>query len=173
MSTHAFHELYENAHNPGCYCYKDIPPSGIFTIQLSRTQEPIFIDFVPYLVNGTPSLLNTSLSLEEDRKIVANQLIEKLENSIWKRISTIDCMSSSPQYVFNFIMNSICIMFSGGIDCSIIACLLCHILQKHHLSWVIELANIAYGDKIEEREVESLASIAQVFPDRYTACTPF
>lgn len=62
-------------------------------------------------------------------------------------------------------------MFSGGIDCSILVCLLCRILKTHRLNWVIELANISYGDTIETSQAKSLVSIEQTLPDRYTACS--
>lgn len=61
-------------------------------------------------------------------------------------------------------------MFSGGIDCTLLVCLLCRVLKRKNVSCVIELVNITYGDCIEEKEQESLHSITQSFPDRYTAC---
>ena len=61
-------------------------------------------------------------------------------------------------------------MFSGGIDCSILACLLCRVLQKHKLKWVIELVNIAYDEMIAKKEKESFKQLEQMIPDRFTAC---
>lgn len=65
---------------------------------------------------------------------------------------------------------SICVMFSGGIDCTLLVCLLCRVLERKNARCVIELVNIAYGDCIEEKEKESLHSIAESYPDRYAAC---
>ena len=63
-------------------------------------------------------------------------------------------------------------LFSGGIDCTILVCLLCRVLERLQLHYVIELVNIAYGDSIEQQEKESLFQISQSYPDRFTACTP-
>lgn len=59
-------------------------------------------------------------------------------------------------------------MFSGGIDCSILACIVARLFQKHRILRPIELASIAYGDvcSCEETNPQSLKEVA---PDRYTA----
>lgn len=168
ISPEAYHVLYENSCNSGVLSFKDIPPYGVFTI---RHFPQIEIGFISTRATDTPCLLNPSSTLEEDRRNSANQLLDLLEKSIWKRISTYDSADVQPQYELNQrIIPSICVMFSGGIDCCILACLLCRVLQDHHLSWVVELVNIAYGEQIEKKEKESLKQLEQSIPDRYTSC---
>ena len=172
ITPNAYQILYENSYNPGAVCFKDIPPYGVFTIRQRRdSSQQIQIDYISTQETDFPCRINTSITLEEDRMNAASHLLELLEISIWKRISTYDSASSQPQYSLNhYINNSICVMFSGGIDCSILACLLCRVLQKHNLSWVIELVNIAYGEMIEKKEKESFKQLEQMIPDRFTAC---
>lgn len=90
FSPRAFHELYENHCNPGVTAYKDIPPTGVFTIQRS----PLLIDFIPYTIQPPVCRISSSLSLQAERMEAANTLITLLEKSLWKRISTIDRVES-------------------------------------------------------------------------------
>ena len=65
---------------------------------------------------------------------------------------------------------SVCIFFSGGLDCSLLACLLCQLLQEHGRSLCIELATIAFAEDVEVLERAAGPALATALPDRYAAC---
>ena len=65
---------------------------------------------------------------------------------------------------------SVCIFFSGGLDCSLLACLLCQLLQEHSRSLCIELATIAFAEDVEVLERAAGPALATALPDRYAAC---
>lgn len=65
---------------------------------------------------------------------------------------------------------SVCIFFSGGLDCSLLACLLCQLLQEHGRSLCIELATIAFAEDVEGLERAAGPALATALPDRYSAC---
>ena len=99
--------------------------------------------------------------IEKERQLAADHLLDVLKASVWRRLSTIDRDMSSPH---------ICVMFSGGIDCSILVCLLCLLLREHGWKWTIELASIAFGEDVEEKERVSPHLLVDQIPDRYTGC---
>ena len=61
-------------------------------------------------------------------------------------------------------------MFSGGIDCTILACIVCSLIKRNELHWTVELVSIAFGDTIEELEATKYSELKEKIPDRYTAC---
>ena len=98
ITPNAYQILYENSYNPGALCFKDIPPYGVFTIHQRRDpSQQIQIDYISTQETDFPCRMNTSITLEEDRMNAASHLLELLEKSIWKRISTYDSITSQPQ----------------------------------------------------------------------------
>ena len=98
ITPNAYQILYENSYNPGALCFKDIPPYGVFTIRQRRDpSQQIQIDYISTQETDFPCRMNTSITLEEDRMNAASHLLELLEKSIWKRISTYDSITSQPQ----------------------------------------------------------------------------
>ena len=65
---------------------------------------------------------------------------------------------------------SVCVLFSGGIDCSLLAALLCSVLAEHRRSTTIELANVSFADDVERVEREKGPALEMLLPDRFTAC---
>lgn len=98
ITPNAYQILYENSYNPGALCFKDIPPYGVFTIHQRRDpSQQIQIDYILTQETDFPCRMNTSITLEEDRMNAASHLLELLEKSIWKRISTYDSITVQPQ----------------------------------------------------------------------------
>ena len=148
----------------------ELPPSGIYCVRnLSRgPKEGIWVDLLPFPPNLSPLDQQQSPAeyldgevIENERQLAADHLLSILKASMWRRLSTIDRDMSSPH---------ICVMFSGGIDCSILVCLLCLLLREHGWKWAIELASIAFGEDVEEKERVSPHLLVDQIPDRYTGC---
>ena len=98
ITPNAYQILYENSYNPGALCFKDIPPYGVFTIRQRRDpSQQIQIDYISTQETDFPCRMNTSITLEEDRMNAASHLLELLEKSIWKCISTYDSITVKPQ----------------------------------------------------------------------------
>lgn len=75
-----------------------------------------------------------------------------------------------PVTVSSSLHRSICILFSGGIDCSLLASLLCAVLEEHGRSTTVELANVSFTDDVECLEREKGPALETLLPDRFTAC---
>ena len=75
-----------------------------------------------------------------------------------------------PVTVSSSLHRSICVLFSGGIDCSLLAALLCKVLEEHGRSTTVELANVSFTDDVERLEREKGPELETLLPDRFTAC---
>lgn len=64
---------------------------------------------------------------------------------------------------------SLCVFFSGGLDCSLLAFLLCQLLQEHAHTLCVELATVAFAEDVEALEAAAGPGLAAALPDRYTA----
>ena len=163
FSADAYHVIFENPQCPMVTSLHELPPAGIYYIpNISRIRDGVSVNIIPFpatLPRRTEFVPMENLFLE--REEAAASLRQILEESVWKRISTIDCNPEEPR---------ICIMFSGGIDCTILACLVCNLLKKHNLNWTLELVSIAFGDNVEEFEEMQYSELKEKIPDRYTAC---
>ena len=149
--------IYENELNPSCFATMDIAPLGIYSIDLSSSS--LFVDLLPFNLPLSTLHFDSNCSLSQ-RRIAAETLLSLLEQSIRRRVSTIASLPST---------RAVCMMFSGGIDCSILVCVLCRVLRTLSISCVIELANISFGSKVEAIESQSLRQLRDLYPDRYTA----
>ena len=135
----------------------DLPPAGVYSLHLNETS--LCVDLDPFEQQATPLIVSDcSLSLQMS---AAETLLSLLERSVERRVASIASLAS----------NTLCVMFSGGIDCSILVCVLCRVLQAMNCSCLIELANIAFGTQVEAVESQSLRQLETLFPDRYTART--
>lgn len=75
-----------------------------------------------------------------------------------------------PVTISSSLHRSICVLFSGGIDCSLLAALLCKVLEEHGRSTTVELANVSFTDDVERLEREKGPELETLLPDRFTAC---
>ena len=163
FSADAYHSIFENPHCPIVTSLHELPPAGIYCIpNLSKIKDGILVDLIPFppvSSHGTEFVSTENLSLEREQAAVI--LLQILEESVWRRMSTIDNQHEGSR---------ICIMFSGGIDCTILACIVCSLIRRHELHWTVELVSIAFGDSIEELEATRYSELKEKIPDRYTAC---
>lgn len=166
----AYKAIFENEFCPEMTSIHELPPSGIYCIRnVSRApKEGICIDLLPFPHKLTslnqqqcPPEHVEGESIETEQQLAADHLLSALKASVWRRLATIDRDTSSPH---------ICVMFSGGIDCSILVCLICLLLREHGWKWTIELASIAFGEDVEEKERVSPHLLVDQIPDRYTGC---
>lgn len=157
FSPAAHKAIYENDLNPTCFATMDIAPLGIYSIDVSSTS--LSIDLLPFNLPPSTLCLDESCSLSQRQK-AAQTLLSLLERSITRRVSTIASLPAT---------RAVCVMFSGGIDCSILVCVLCRVLKALSITCVIELANISFGSKVEAVESQSLRQLRELYPDRYTA----
>lgn len=100
LSQSAFSALYENECNEGMSVFKDIPPNGVFKLDLpTQSSRQLILDFIPFPRLSSSCRVSTSPSLQEDRLEAASHLMTLLENGLWKRVSTIDSFDETPQYM--------------------------------------------------------------------------
>ncbi|KAK8796631.1 hypothetical protein WA588_000760 [Blastocystis sp. NMH] len=156
FSPSAFSSIYENPHCPGVTSLHELPPAGIYCIRHFSDFARLEIDLLPFPPSVPPPIRS-----DFGQVVPSKRLLALLEASVWRRISTIDA-SEAP----------LCVMFSGGIDCSILACIVARLFRQHHIRRSIELASIAYGDVCSCEETNPL-SLKEVAPDRYTALMSF
>lgn len=172
FSPLAYRSIFENEYCTGMTSLHELPPAGIYCIRnlSSAPTHGIVIDLIPFSSFSSPSSLLdqpqqamglSAERIEFERQLAADQLLSELKASVWRRISTIDSIESCPH---------ICVMFSGGIDCSLLACLICLLLKEHALKWTVELVSIAFGENIEEKEQTTPQLLVDQIPDRYTGC---
>ena len=163
FSANAYHSIFENPYCPSLTSLHELPPAGIYCIpNLSRIRDGILVDLIPFpssSLQRTDFVNTENLSLEREQ--AAFTLLQTLEESVWRRMSTIDSHHEQ---------SWICIMFSGGIDCTILACIVCSLIKRYELHWTVELVSIAFGDTIEELEATKYSELKEKIPDRYTAC---
>ena len=157
FSPAAYNAIYANDLNPTIFATMDIAPLGVYSIDLSSNS--LSIDLLPFNLPLSPFLFEGTCSPSQ-RLNAAQTLLSLLEQSIMRRVSTIASLPAT---------RALCVMFSGGIDCSILVCVLCRVLQALNISCVIELANISFGSRVEAIESQSLRQLRELYPDRYTA----
>ena len=151
--------IFENPVNPTTGAVMDLPPAGVYSICLNEMSLCVELDPFEHLQSTPVIISDCSFSRQMS---AANTLLSLLEQSVERRVASIASLSSN---------STLCVMFSGGIDCSILVCILCRVLQARSSSCVIELANISFGTQVETVESQSLRQLETLFPDRYTACT--
>ena len=159
FSPLAYQVIFENPVNPNTGAVMDLPPAGVYSICLNEMSLYVELDPFEHLQSTPVIISDCSFSRQMS---AANTLLSLLEQSVERRVASIASLSSN---------NTLCVMFSGGIDCSILVCILCRVLQARSSSCVIELANISFGTQVETVESQSLRQLETLFPDRYTACT--
>lgn len=128
---------------------------------LTKTQKPSFPEL-------NKDITSTSLSMPGIDSKIINELAQKLQSSLAVRVQKVPCLPSAVN-----IAPPVAILFSGGLDCTLLARLVHDLIPEEH---DIDLLNVAFENPRAIRAASSLAaqstyplaSAYSICPDRVT-----
>ncbi|KAL3232554.1 Uncharacterized protein RNJ44_04470 [Nakaseomyces bracarensis] len=124
-----------SGNNPGNRCFFDCVAGVIYVYDKStKSLDATNIILKPFeITTGTDMEMHNS-------EFLTKELYSKLSTAVEKRVNTIH-----PLHMEN---SPISVLFSGGLDCSVIVALICECLIKRDLGRVtLELLNVAFENK--------------------------
>ncbi|KAF0268017.1 hypothetical protein FOG48_02995 [Hanseniaspora uvarum] len=124
------------------------------------------------IVQSPYSVMETVIEEEEEVQKLEKDLYQKLKASCYKRLINIHPLNQKENHKIN-----VGLLFSGGLDCSLILILLCQCIVENNLidKFTLNLLNVAFEnprtkmqpDDVPDRKLgmKSHSEISQSFPD--------